>query len=85
MVAALRTLAGAAAAAVLAAAWLWSSTSPSDSGVAFGEVLQNVIEADSLHLEITRDGQTGQVWAKRPQQVRRPVQDRQGGKALAGG
>ncbi|HUT94170.1 MAG TPA: VIT domain-containing protein [Thermoguttaceae bacterium] len=70
MVAALRTLAGAAAAAVLAAAWLWSSTSPSDSAVAFGEVLQNVIEADTLHLEITRDGKTGQVWAKRPQQLR---------------
>jgi len=70
MATALRTLAGAAAAAVLAAAWLWSSTSPSDSAVAFGEVLRNVIEADTLRLEITRDGKTGRVWAKRPRQLR---------------
>ena len=70
MVTVLRTLGGAVAAAVLVAAWLWSSTSPSDSAVAFGDVLRNVNEADTLHLEITRDGKTGHLWAKRPRQLR---------------
>ena len=62
MAMALRTLAAAAAAAVLAVAWLWSSISPTDSAVAFGEVLQHVIEADTLRLEITQGGKTSQVW-----------------------
>ena len=40
------------------------------SGAPLGKVLEKVAAADSLHLQFTRDGKTGDVWVRRPQQLR---------------
>ncbi|MBN2473222.1 MAG: hypothetical protein JXB62_01340 [Pirellulales bacterium] len=59
-----------AAATIAAAAFLWSSISPDDSALAFGKVLDKVAQAETVQLEITRDGKSERAWARRPDQLR---------------
>ena len=49
---------------------LWFMASSDDSSLAFGAVLRRLGEAETLHLEITRDGESDDVWVKRPGQLR---------------
>ncbi|MHC4400407.1 MAG: VIT domain-containing protein [Planctomycetota bacterium] len=66
---ALRMLVLPATAATLVAAVIWSSIAPGGP-TALGDVLDRVAEADTLHLEITRDGGTSQVWTSQPGRLR---------------
>ncbi|MHB1035082.1 MAG: VIT domain-containing protein [Pirellulales bacterium] len=66
----IRGVAASVAAVIAVAALVWSSISPGDSAVAFGKVLESMSSADTLRLEITADGATGRVRAKRPGQLR---------------
>jgi len=63
---AIRGLAAATVATVLAAAWLFTSRTPDHAALAFERVLQRVSDADTLHLEIARDGKHGKAWARKP-------------------
>jgi len=70
---AMRGLAAAAAAAVIVVTCFW----PADTGgeaSQFGKVLENVAQADVVHLKITRDGKAGELWVRRPEQADQPSQ-----------
>ena len=74
LVIALRGLASLAAAVAVAAS-LWLASNSGDSALTFGQALQNVAAADTLRLEITRDGKPADVWSRRAEQqlrVNRP-------------
>jgi hypothetical protein len=65
LVMAWRVASAAMAAAVLVAAWLWSSISTQDSSVALGKALDNFAQTRTLHLSVTLAGQPAEVWATR--------------------
>jgi len=67
---ALRTLAAAAAAAAVTIACFWSSLFKDDSAVAFENVLRKVATAETLQLQVVRDGQTDPVFASRTNRLR---------------
>ena len=74
LVIALRGLASLAAAVAVAAS-LWLASNSGDSALTFGQALQNAAAADTLRLEITRDGKPADVWSRRAEQqlrVNRP-------------
>src|SRR5262249_26084568 len=48
----------------------FSWLSPRDSGLAFGHVLDRVAGAQTLHLQVIRQGRTADVWVKQPNQLR---------------
>ena len=49
---------------------LWFMAGSDDPSLAFGAVLERLGEAETLHLEITRDGESDDVWVKRPGRLR---------------
>jgi Flp pilus assembly protein TadD len=65
-----RALAACLAAAILVGIMLFSWLAPRDSGLAFGQVLDRVAGAQTLHLQVTRQGRTADVWVKQPDQLR---------------
>jgi len=65
----MRGLAAAVAATVVLASTLWFSPSTDDKALAFDRVLEDIAAAESLHLQITQDGQSTEAWAK-PGQLR---------------
>ncbi|MHC4176708.1 MAG: VIT domain-containing protein, partial [Planctomycetota bacterium] len=62
-------ISAAAAAAIAVVTCFWSATR-ADDAVEFGKVLENISEADTVHLKISRDGKAGQLWAKQAEQAR---------------
>jgi tetratricopeptide (TPR) repeat protein len=67
---AMRVLAASAAAAILIGVGFYVWVVPHESDLAFGKVLENIANAETLHLQLTRQGQTGEVWTRRPHQLR---------------
>lgn len=63
-----------AAAAVVAALTVTRNGTDQDV-VAFDQVLRQVATAQTLHLEVTRDGQSGKAWVRRPGQMRMDFPD----------
>jgi len=70
---AMRGLAAAAAAAVIVVTCFWPADTGSEASE-FGKVLENVAQADAVHLKITRDGKAGELWVRRPEQADQPSQ-----------
>src|SRR5579872_3202685 len=63
-------LASAGVAAVVAIGVLWTVFAPHNSALAFGDALKQTAAAESLHLKIARDGQTGEIWYAGPDRFR---------------
>ena len=63
------------AAVVVFAASFWSFFTPHESQVAFGDVLDKVAAAKSLHLTITRDGKASEIWYVQPDLLRQDEAD----------
>ena len=76
---AMRVFCAAAAAAVVIGAWLLFQRGPkdesADSQFAFAKVLENMAEAQTVHVKIMRAGQTTEAWIKQPGQWRRDKAD----------
>ena len=70
MVFLIRGLAAALAASILVVATLWNGPSVSGAAPPLGKVLDQVAASDALHIKITREGKTGDVWVRKPQQLR---------------
>ncbi len=66
---ALRGLAASAVTAVAAAVMFFTVLS-STTAVPAEKVLASVNQADSLHLSITRDGKTSEIWTRKPDKLR---------------
>ncbi len=64
-----RALTAAAAAVVVMASWYFSQPD-GESGPALEMVLARLNKADSVHLQLVRDGQASDVWARPPGQLR---------------
>ncbi len=62
---AVRGLVVSATAVAAVVAMVWNLNQPDDGPVSLGTLLQNVAKADTVRLEIVRNGQTENVWAKR--------------------
>ncbi|MGD0383613.1 MAG: hypothetical protein ABSA77_08840, partial [Thermoguttaceae bacterium] len=65
-----RGIAVSAATAVAAAIIFFTVLSPSATAVSADKVLSSVNKADSLHLSITRDGKTSEIWTRKPDKLR---------------
>ncbi len=65
-----RGLAGAAAAAALLVTWWVMSGQPGDSSAAFAEVLKKTAAADTLELQVTRDGKPSTAWLRGGKELR---------------
>jgi tetratricopeptide (TPR) repeat protein len=65
-----RGMAVSAATAVAAAIIFFTVLSPSATAVPADKVLSSVNQADSLHLSITRDGKTSEIWTRKPDKLR---------------
>lgn len=72
---AMRILATAAAAAAVVAALTVTRNGADQETVAFDQVLRQVATAQTLHLEVTQDGQSGRAWVRRPGQMRLNLPD----------
>jgi hypothetical protein len=59
-----------AAAAVLAVVYLLTHLRTQDSGPTFGQVLDKVSEAKSIHAKVVVHGQAGEVWTVNPRRLR---------------
>ncbi|KKK59652.1 hypothetical protein LCGC14_3032250, partial [marine sediment metagenome] len=68
MVMVMRGMAAAVTASVVLATTLWFSPAADES--ALGNVLDKIAAAETLQLEITRDGKSSRLWAKQPQKLR---------------
>ena len=66
----IRILATAAVVAAAVTGLMWNDDGADGQAVAFDRVLQTVADAQSLHLQITRDGKTSQAWVRKPGQLR---------------
>jgi len=71
----LRILATTAAAAAVVAALTVTRNGADQDTVAFDQVLRQVATAQTLHLEVTQDGQSGKAWVRRPGQMRMDFPD----------
>ncbi len=60
----------AVAALVVCVGFFFSPLTQEQPALAFGEVLAKVAAADTLHLQLTRDGKTDEVWIRQPGQMR---------------
>ncbi|TWU12210.1 Vault protein inter-alpha-trypsin [Symmachiella macrocystis] len=60
----------AVAALVVCVGFFFSPLSQEQPALAFGEVLAKVAAADTLHLQLTRNGKTDEVWIRQPGQMR---------------
>ena len=60
----------AVAALVVCVGFFFSPLTQEKPALAFGEVLAKVAAADTLHLQLTRDGKTDEVWIRQPGQMR---------------
>jgi tetratricopeptide (TPR) repeat protein len=69
MILATRVLIAAATAAAVFVSWFIAQPDPSEAPP-LRVALANLSQADSLHVRLTRDGQTIDVWARRPGQLR---------------
>ena len=58
------------AVAALIGSWLWLTGQRGDSSAAFGKVLQKTAAADTLELQVTRDGKTGSAWLRGGKELR---------------
>ena len=58
------------AAGVMIAAGFWSFFAPHETQMVFGAALDRVATAETLHLTITRDGQSHNVWYAQPNLLR---------------
>ncbi len=65
----IRGAVAAVAATILVVAAVWNGSS-AGAPPTLGAVLEKVAAADTLHIKLTRDGKTGNVWVRRPQQLR---------------
>jgi predicted Zn-dependent protease len=65
-----RGMAATAATVVVAALVLFTVLAPSATAVPADKVFASVNKADSLHLSITRDDATSEIWTKKPDQLR---------------
>jgi Flp pilus assembly protein TadD len=65
-----RALAASAASAALAGALIWGWLAGGESAASFGKVLQEVAAAETLHLRVTQNGKTEDVWFRRPDHLR---------------
>ena len=65
----LRVVGGLAAAVVVGVGLSWWS-GPTATGLPLGDVLDKVARVQSLHLRVTRQGRTTEVWAKQPHHLR---------------
>ncbi len=71
----MRILATAAAAAAIVAVLTVTRNGADQDAVAFDQVLRKVAAARTLHLEVTRNGQSGKAWVRRPGQMRMDLPD----------
>ncbi|MEE9601774.1 MAG: VIT domain-containing protein, partial [Thermoguttaceae bacterium] len=60
----------AAAAVVVVATTFWLASSPGEPALAFEKVLEKMADAETVHLQVTRDGSAGEAWVKKPKQFR---------------
>jgi hypothetical protein len=71
----LRALAASAAAAFVAAVGLFWYARTADARPTFGRALERAARAQTLHLRVTRKGETYDVWAAQPGRLRRNAPD----------
>ncbi len=67
---AVRLSAAAVAAAILLGVYLYPRLFRHEANVTFGKVLENVAEAKTLHFRLMSHGQSGEIWARQPRQLR---------------
>ncbi len=67
---ALRGLAASVATAAAAAVIFFTVLSPSATAIPADKVFSSINRADSLHLSITRDGKTSEIWTQKPDKLR---------------
>ncbi len=67
---ALRGLAASVVTAVTAAVIFFMVLSPSGTAIPAEKVLASINQADSLHLSISREGKTSEIWTRKPNKLR---------------